>query len=554
MAQEKLPVRNQLLFILAASCSSIALANQPAWTISETTGAVQVSHAGMVKIGARGTSVAGGDTITTGPGGRAVLTRGTEYMMVAASSRLRLPQDEQATGFTQVIQEVGNVVFMIKRKMTPHFEVKTPYLAAVVKGTTFSVSVSPQGASVQVLEGAVDVATKDGGAHDLLRPGNVAVVGAQDLHRMRVEADGLTRVLASPAAAPDAGQPTIADTGKSDTAVVTTSEPPVVATAVHEAPVSLAAVTNGLVKGSAGGQADLGEVATVTRTASETSMAAVKVLDTATRSMAAGEAQTSTAIAVERADQATEAAQLASQQGAEAAARADAAAKAASDAAARANADKLAQDASSAAARMAADAADKAAAAALEDARLAEAVRVASEEADVAARANAQQAAALAAQAARDAASAVGDPAAQAAADKAARDAAKAADDAVRASAAAAQAQADKAAKEAAKAAKAKDAEKAARDAAKAAADAAQAAADQAAKLAEREAKEAAKAAAETAAALAKAQEQAAKDAKRLADEAAKAAEDAAKAAQKASDDAAKAAEDALKKLKGKDK
>ena len=99
-----------------------------------------------------------------------------------------------------MIEDFGNVVFMIKKKMTPHFEVKTPYLAAVVKGTTFSVGVTPSGASVQVLEGAVDVATVDRGAHELLRPGGVAQVGSNDLFRLAIESDGVRRVIASPAA------------------------------------------------------------------------------------------------------------------------------------------------------------------------------------------------------------------------------------------------------------------------------------------------------------------------------------------------------------------
>src|SRR3546814_14786860 len=63
------------------------------------------------------------------------------------------------------------IVFSIKKKLTPHFGVQTPYLAAVVKGTTFSVTVDGTGASVQVVEGAVEVSTLDGGARDLILPG-----------------------------------------------------------------------------------------------------------------------------------------------------------------------------------------------------------------------------------------------------------------------------------------------------------------------------------------------------------------------------------------------
>ncbi len=173
-------MRRALLAVLAATCSVPALAAPAGWTISEASGTVTVARAGVSTVATRGVAVAAGDVVTTAAGARAVLVRGTEFMMVAPASRLRLPAEAQATGVTRVVEEFGNIVFMIKKKMTPHFEVQTPYLAAVVKGTTFSVGVSDQGTAVQVLEGAVDVATLDGGAHDLVTPGAVAMVSASN--------------------------------------------------------------------------------------------------------------------------------------------------------------------------------------------------------------------------------------------------------------------------------------------------------------------------------------------------------------------------------------
>ncbi|MBY0303119.1 MAG: FecR family protein, partial [Sphingomonas ginsenosidimutans] len=190
-------MRRALAVLLAASCSTQALAGPAGWTISEASGPVTIARAGVSTVATRGGAVSAGDVVSTGRGGRAVLVRGTEFMMVAPGSRLRLPAEAQPAGVTRVIEELGNVVFMIKKKMTPHFEVKTPYLAAVVKGTTFSVGVSGAGTSVQVLEGAVDVATLDGGAHDLVTPGAVAMVAAGNRMRMTIEENGRTRVLES---------------------------------------------------------------------------------------------------------------------------------------------------------------------------------------------------------------------------------------------------------------------------------------------------------------------------------------------------------------------
>ena len=194
-------LRSRMIALLAAGCATGALAQEPQWRISEASGQVSVGRTGMQKVATRGMGVSAGDTVTTGKGSRAVLVRGAEYMMVAPGSQLRLPPaQEQATGVTRIIEDFGNVVFVIKKKLTPHFEVKTPYLAAVVKGTTFAVGVGAEGASVQVLEGAVDVATGDGGARDLLRPGSVAMVGSNNLYRMTVETGGARRTIDSPAA------------------------------------------------------------------------------------------------------------------------------------------------------------------------------------------------------------------------------------------------------------------------------------------------------------------------------------------------------------------
>ena len=480
-------MRKRLIALLIAGCSSAAIAGEPGWTVSETSGPVQIGHAGISKVATRGLGVAEGDTVSTGPGGRAVLVRGTEYMMVAGNSRLRLPAEQKASGFTQMAQDFGNVVFMIKKKMTPHFEVKTPYLAAVVKGTTFSVGVTPKGASVQVLEGAVEVATPDGGAHELLRPGAIAVVGAGDLYRMRVETNGVTKVIVSPAA--PIVPPIAPISPTATTPAVETLEPaakaqPAIFAAVYEAPVSLATVTGGLVTGSTGGRVDLPDLAKVadaTRTATEASSSAVKAVEVAKVTIAADSAKDQSATVASKAG--------------------DDAAKASADSV-KADADKASKDSAKDASQAAKDAADKAA----------------------------KDAAKAAEQAAKDA-------------DEAAKKAAKAAEDA-------AKDDADDAAKDAAKAAK-DASDKAAKDAAKAADDATKAAADQAAKAADDAAKAAEKEAAKAAADQAKQAEKAAKDAKKAADDAAKAADDAAKAAKKAADDAAKAAEDAMKGKKG---
>lgn len=234
-------------FVVAFAAPALAAA--PSWKISEASGNVHVLRAGVSKIAIRGGALAAGDSVATGANGRAVLVRGEEYLIVAPGSRLRIPEATKANGLTQIIEDFGSVIFTIKKKMTPHFGVQTPFLAAVVKGTTFSVTVSPAGASVQVIEGAVEVATNDGGARDLIRPGVIALVGANDRYRLTVEGS-TTKVIESPLAPPAAQTPPSPAAPASDP--VTPPQLDVIATTIEAEPESLSKLTDGLVSGETG--------------------------------------------------------------------------------------------------------------------------------------------------------------------------------------------------------------------------------------------------------------------------------------------------------------
>lgn len=182
---------------MLAAGAAPAGAAVPPWTISEASSGVLVVHSGISKIAARGGRAEAGDVIVTGTNARAVLVRGEEYAVVAPNSRLQVGDPVASGGMMQFLEKAGNVVFSIRKMATPHFGVQTPYLAAVVKGTTFSVTVDDRGASVQVVEGAVEVATQDGGARELVLPGNVASVGAADLGRLTIQGTS-SKVIQSP--------------------------------------------------------------------------------------------------------------------------------------------------------------------------------------------------------------------------------------------------------------------------------------------------------------------------------------------------------------------
>jgi collagen type III alpha len=238
--------------LLAAS--GVAQAQAPQWRISEVSGEVRIVENGRARAATRNALLSSGSTIATAARSRAVLVRGQEFVVVSPSSQLRLPQAEQSRGVVQMLTDWGTALFRIERQATPHFGVRTPYLAAVVKGTTFTVTVTESGASVQVTEGAVEVSTLDGGASELVRPGVIASIAASDLYQLSIQGD-VSRTIRSEGA-PAHGTVTVPAPqarvfeGPSAPAVV-------VEASVSEEPVSLADSTGGLVDG---GSVDLAMV------------------------------------------------------------------------------------------------------------------------------------------------------------------------------------------------------------------------------------------------------------------------------------------------------
>src|SRR3954462_911797 len=174
---------------IALLFASSALAQAPAWHVSEASGDVRIVENGHARPAARGALVPEGAIVATAAGARAVLVRAHDYVVVSPASRVRVPTLHQqgGSGLIQMITDAGTAMFRIQHQATPHFGVQTPYLAAVVKGTVFTVTVGERGASVQVTEGAVQVSTVDGGAAEMIRPGMVATIAAADLQLLHVE-------------------------------------------------------------------------------------------------------------------------------------------------------------------------------------------------------------------------------------------------------------------------------------------------------------------------------------------------------------------------------
>ena len=148
--------RTALLFACSVLAFAAGSAQAAAWRLVEVNGTVRITVPGAEAAPARlNQTVPTGSSITTTLGARASLDNGLQQIVVGPNSRMTVAPD--AGGFTRVMQDLGAVMFKVDKQKSPHFRVDTPLLAAIVKGTTFTVVVGPMSDAVNVAEGLVEV-------------------------------------------------------------------------------------------------------------------------------------------------------------------------------------------------------------------------------------------------------------------------------------------------------------------------------------------------------------------------------------------------------------
>ena len=169
-----------LALLIVSLAGSGAIAEDAGWRIAKTSGDVWVANSGVQRVSLTDKEVLNpGDNIRTGRNGRVLLVRVEETMLVAPNSVIGIPAEKKEGLSTTIIQQAGSILLDVEKRNVKHFEVETPYLAAVVKGTQFRVSVNRTGTSVDVLRGAVEVADFKSGKFATVLPGQAARVSAQ---------------------------------------------------------------------------------------------------------------------------------------------------------------------------------------------------------------------------------------------------------------------------------------------------------------------------------------------------------------------------------------
>jgi len=147
----------QRLFALLLLCLAAVPAFAADWQVAKLAGRVWIITVdGERTRAAVGMTLPANATVATLGGSRVMLRHAKDILNVGPNTQLA-PQARRIRGLTTVLMRKGDVDLDIEQLGRPHFSVQTPFLAAVVKGTRFSVSVVGRRAEVSVDRGRVEV-------------------------------------------------------------------------------------------------------------------------------------------------------------------------------------------------------------------------------------------------------------------------------------------------------------------------------------------------------------------------------------------------------------
>ena len=119
-------------------------------------------------------------TVRTGKKGQVVMNNGTDIVRVSNNSELFIEEQQESSFFTRIIQRIGVALFKIKKTPEREFEVVTPFLVSVVKGTTFHIEVTDDRAVASLHEGSLEVRKRNSKESTLIKPGEVAMAVASE--------------------------------------------------------------------------------------------------------------------------------------------------------------------------------------------------------------------------------------------------------------------------------------------------------------------------------------------------------------------------------------
>lgn len=121
-------------------------------------------------------------TLRTGRDGSIELRQGPTTIAAAANTELEIPQSALAEGLIErVVQISGNAFYNVGKRERAKLRVETPYLVAVIKGTQFNVAAQPDGTTIALFEGRLEVRATDESDVIDLNAGEIAIRNRGDV-------------------------------------------------------------------------------------------------------------------------------------------------------------------------------------------------------------------------------------------------------------------------------------------------------------------------------------------------------------------------------------
>src|SRR3954469_11379938 len=178
------------MFMLVTASVAFA-ADGDDWTVHKSSGEVWLAGSGVQQASLKQEDVLKpGDTVRTGRTGRVLLKRGDEMILVSPNSVVGVPAQKKEGLSTTIMQQAGSILLDVERRNVKHFEVETPYLAAVVKGTQFRVTVGAGSTKVEVSRGQVEVSDFKSGQIAQVTPGQTATSFASGRSGLQLSGSG----------------------------------------------------------------------------------------------------------------------------------------------------------------------------------------------------------------------------------------------------------------------------------------------------------------------------------------------------------------------------
>lgn len=162
------------LFLMGAGvCGrTSAYAQDAAWHVGKSWGDFWINA--QVVSGNGNPNVGPGDSIRTGQNGGVVLMRGKASILISPNTAVAISKNSGDEMSTTINQRTGSITLEVEPNDMNHFEVETPYLAAVAKGSNLRVVVEDNDANVHAFRGEVEVSDFRAGQRVRIMTGQTA--------------------------------------------------------------------------------------------------------------------------------------------------------------------------------------------------------------------------------------------------------------------------------------------------------------------------------------------------------------------------------------------